>query len=203
MVGKQLLTTQCSARPSGAARTERCLVTCRASAAVQGWRCCAAAQALERIVCMQQPLFSCDAECLCLPSTSEHRAGEPECQAVRGTWVHCGEPGVWATRRLAALLRGTQAAGHGKAVCRLCTILLLGCAMQCAAAHGPRGHGLARRKTSNIRNARQMAARRLQALGTWAIAESDVARTDSKTWYVLLKSVSHTKAQKRAGAWCL
>ena len=133
--------------------------------------------------------------CRMLPSTSEHRAGEPECQAVRGTWVHCSEPSIWATWRLATLLRGTQAARHGEAMCRLCTALLLCCAMQCTAVHGPRGNGLACRRTSNTRDAKQMAARRSQALGSWAIAESDVLRTDSKTWYALLKSVSHTNAQ--------
>ena len=155
---------------------------------------------------MQQQLRLSSAESACrspsalrcrvLTSTSAHRAGEPECQ-VRGTWVHCNEPGIWATRRLATLLRGTQAARHGEAGCRLCEVLLLGCAAQCAAAHGPRVHVLSRRKMSKKKDAKQMAAGRLQALGTAAVAECDAARTASKTWCALPKSAGHTGAQTR------
>ena len=110
---------------------------------------------------------------------------EPGCTSVRpGYGLPGGSPRFCAAHRLPGMVR--HCAGCAKGL-RLC------CARQFVAAHGPCGHGLARRKTSDTRDAKQMAARRLQPLGTGAIAGSNVPRTSSTTWYALQRYAADRK----------
>ena len=104
---------------------------------------------------------------------------------------------VWAAWRLAALLCGTQAAGHGEAALQTCDAtpeLTRYTMLHNYVAHRPCKHGSVSRRTLQARDAKQMAAGSVRVLATRAAAECDAARTGSKTWYAQLRSLHPANA---------